>query len=149
MASPQGPTAPVPPAKTMERVLEADTAFRAREGAVAFDGAAEAAALAALFADAAACQRCQAQLGPRWAPLEAKWQAWSAAPRSGEPGAADPLGTAIQRVVEDLDAVHLKPTGISHRLAAGVDAACYGLATLMGRLADPQASEGTGLPVQR
>jgi hypothetical protein len=40
----------------------------------------------------------------------------------------------VEKVVTDLEALHLKPTGILGRLEGGLDAACYGLATLVSGL---------------
>ena len=45
------------------------------------------------------------------------------------------LAVAIQKVVEDLEAPHLLPTGIARRLDSGVDAACFGLFTLLAHAA--------------
>lgn len=45
------------------------------------------------------------------------------------------IGAAIQSVVEELDAPHLRPAGIAKRLEGGVDAACFGLFTLIAHKA--------------
>ena len=52
------------------------------------------------------------------------FQPWATAP-------PDQLGAAIQKVVDDLEAPHLLPTGIARRLESGVDASCFGLFTLL------------------
>jgi len=36
------------------------------------------------------------------------------------------LGEVVVGVMDELDAAHLRPTGIAARLADGVDAACHG-----------------------
>ena len=55
--------------------------------------------------------------------------------------AAEHLGTAIETVVNDLDAPHLKPSGIEERLVGGLDASIFGLLTLVCKLADPPVPE--------
>ena len=44
------------------------------------------------------------------------------------------LGPAIKSVVEELEASHLRPTGILQRLQQGVNPACHGLCAQMGHL---------------
>jgi hypothetical protein len=44
------------------------------------------------------------------------------------------LGAAVATVVDELDAAHLRPTGIRSRLEEGVDAACHSLVTLLSNV---------------
>jgi hypothetical protein len=37
----------------------------------------------------------------------------------------------VAAVIDELDAAHLRPTGIEQRLKSGVDAACHGITTLL------------------
>jgi hypothetical protein len=44
------------------------------------------------------------------------------------------LGEVVIGVMDELDAAHLRPTGIAARLADGVDAACHGVLTLLANI---------------
>ena len=58
---------------------------------------------------------------------------FAAHPASAPPARAE----AVHQVVNDLDAEHLRPTGIEQRLIAGVQPACMGLITLLQNLRPP------------
>ena len=136
--------------QTFEDVARADAEFQVREKAEALNQDAEAAAMIGLFSNVEACKRCAKRLGSdRWETIQSQWQQWAvpAVPAAPAPAAGSTfpttttatttttrLGREIARVVEELDAPHLKPSGISERLDNGVDAACYGLATLLSHL---------------
>ena len=64
-------------------------------------------------------------MGARFEPLAEKLEAWRSRRSS------DQLGAAIEKVVEDLAADHLRPDGMLERLRGGVDAASFGVATLL------------------
>ena len=69
--------------------------------------------------------RCVRSCGRSWGALRGlrgDGRAW----RSARPGRGDP------KVVDDLAADHLRPDGMLERLRGGVDAASYGVATLLG-----------------
>ena len=115
--------------RTITAVQEEDAAFRAAAAAIPFDGEAEMKALRNIFdgeSSAAARTACLA-LGHQ--------EKMGVARRIWEPWRDDPTcGQAVQRVVTDLDAEHLRPTSIEQRLIAGVQPACLGLFTLMQNL---------------
>ena len=115
--------------RTITAVQEEDAAFRAGAAAIPFDGEAEMKALRNIFdgeSSAAARTACLA-LGHQ--------EKMGVARRIWEPWRDDPTcGQAVQRVVTDLDAEHLRPTSIEQRLIAGVQPACLGLFTLMQNL---------------
>jgi hypothetical protein len=64
-------------------------------------------------------------LGSRFETCSATLETWRS---------RDDLGTAIEKVVDDLAADHLRPAGMLERLRAGVDAASFGVATLLCNL---------------
>eukprot|EP00931_Biecheleriopsis_adriatica_P001474 TRINITY_DN101827_c0_g1_i1.p1 TRINITY_DN101827_c0_g1~~TRINITY_DN101827_c0_g1_i1.p1 ORF type:complete len:146 (-),score=27.89 TRINITY_DN101827_c0_g1_i1:68-460(-) len=121
--------------QTFEQVAQLDAEFRAQQESQGFDRISEAAAIRELFASPELVDICRSKLGGRWGDTTASWAAWSSS-------SEEQLGTAIQQVVDDLDAPHLKPTGILERLQGGTDAACFGLATLVSKLR-PEAGAGT------
>ena len=124
---------------SFEKVAQADAKFReeGQERIETFAPAAEAAALRAIFSDAALMTTCASVLGQRWQATQDKWDGggWAGAPD-------EQLGTAIQTVVTELDAAHLLPSGIRERLQEGTSAACYGLPTLLGHF--PERPQGDG-----
>ena len=85
----------------------------------------QAAALLEIFDDAAVCAVVRAKLGARFEACAATVETWRD---------RQDLGAAIQKVVDDLAADHLRPAGMLERLRAGVDAASYGVATLLSNL---------------
>ena len=115
--------------RTISAVQQEDAAFRAAAAAIPFDGEAEVKALRNIFdgeSSAAARTACLA-LGHQ--------EKMGVARRIWEPWRDDPTcGEAVQKVVADLDAEHLRPTSIEQRLIAGVQPACLGLFTLMQNL---------------
>ena len=114
--------------QTIAEMHAQDAEYRRLEAAKGFDASSEARALRALMADAAAAEACRAKLGPkRWDALMGTWLPISSS-------SDEALGSVVGRVVEDLDAPHLKPAGIHERLRGGVDLACYGVATLMANV---------------
>ena len=105
------------------QIASDDLSFRTEAAKDALAPLAEAAALRTLFSQHFAV--CSAKLGEaRWGQCVSRWDAW----KDAEPAV---LGIKIEAAVTSLDAVHLKPTGILERLEGGLDAACYGLATLV------------------
>ena len=114
--------------QTIAEMHAQDAEYRRLEAAKGFDASVEARALRALMADAGAAEVCRAKLGSkRWDALMGNWLPISSS-------SDEALGSVVGRVVEDLDAPHLKPAGIHERLRGGVDLACYGVATLMANV---------------
>ena len=91
----------------------------------------QAAALLQIFDDPGTRSVLQDKLAARFEPCVAKLETW----RSQAPAAA--LGAAIEKVVRDLAADHLRPDGMLQRLRDGVEAASFGVATLVTNLATP------------
>ncbi len=91
----------------------------------------QAAALLRIFDDPALRVVLQEKLGARFEPCAAKLEPW----RKQTPE----LGAAIGKVVVDLAADHLRPDGMLQRLRDGVEAASFGVATLLTNL--PAASD--------
>jgi hypothetical protein len=114
--------------RTIEDVQSDDAAFRAAEAvAPPMIPAEEGAALKGMLSDAGTCDRCGRVAAGRWGSCESVAKAVR--------GMGDEeLGRKIGRVVEDLDASHLRPTSIRKRLDDGVDAACHGVVTLLSNL---------------
>jgi hypothetical protein len=114
--------------RTIEDVQSEDAAFRAAEAtAPPMDPAEEGAALKGMLSDAGTCDRCGRVAAARWGACAI---VADAARAMGD----EELGVKIGRVVEDLDAAHLRPTSIRKRLDDGVDAACHGVVTLLANL---------------
>ena len=114
--------------RTIEDVQSEDAAFRAAEAtAPPMDPAEEGAALKGMLSDAGTCDRCGRVAAARWGACAT---VADAARAMGD----EELGVKIGRVVEDLDAAHLRPTSIRKRLDDGVDAACHGVVTLLANL---------------
>ena len=114
--------------RTIEDVQSEDAAFRAAEAtAPPMDPAEEGAALKGMLSDAGTCDRCGRVAAARWGACAS---VADAARAMGD----EELGVKIGRVVEDLDAAHLRPTSIRKRLDDGVDAACHGVVTLLANL---------------
>ena len=67
----------------------------------------------------------RAKLGARFEACAATVEAWRS---------RDDLGAAVGSVVENLAADHLRPCGMLERLRGGVDAASYGVATLLSNM---------------
>ena len=99
-------------------VLADNAAFDAETRAKPFVPADQAAALLEIFDDDAVCAVVRAKLGSRF-------EAWRS---------RDDLGAAILQVVDALAADHLRPCGMLERLRGGVDAASYGVATLLSNM---------------
>lgn len=115
--------------RTIEDVLDKDAVFRAEAAAApALDPAAEGAALKTLLTDEGTCARCKDVTGfARWSGCEGA-RAAAVAMSDAE------LGAKVAAVVQELDAAHLRPTGIRQRLQSGVDAACHGIMTLVTKI---------------
>ena len=113
---------------SFEAVALRDSVYREQTKAETFDASSEGAALRALFLDASVCKLCKSKLGAKWPDLVSAWSAW--APRSNVE-----VGEAVERVVVDLEAKHLKPSKILPKLQEGFAPSCYGLGTLMPKLA--------------
>ena len=111
--------------RTIADVQNQDAVFRAEAAsAPPIDPATEGATLKTLLSDSGVCDRCASVTGARWnACAEAKEAAVALSD-------AD-LGARVAAVIEELDAAHLRPTGIEQRLRVGVDAACHGIAALL------------------
>jgi len=113
----------------MGDVMADDSLFRAE--LADFDAKAEADALHTLFSDDSICAICASKLSAeKWQAAISKFDSW----KDSDPAE---LGAAIQAVVDHLDAVHLQPSSIVERISGGVDAAAFGVATLMQNLAEP------------
>ena len=106
-------------------VLADNAAFDAETRAKPFVPADQAAALLEIFDDDAVCAVVRAKLGARFEACAAKVEAWRS---------RDDLGVRIGKVVDDLAADHLRPDGMLERLRGGVDAASFGVATLLCNL---------------
>lgn len=116
--------------RTFEDVARDDAHFREAAMQQVGESDEEALALQRLFGgkridDACNAINATAKLGSTRARFDAHWRN---APRSE-------LAAAVQSVVADLDAPHLLPSGIEKRLNDGVDAASWGLFTLIGHSA--------------
>jgi hypothetical protein len=112
------------------QVAADDAAFRTLAAKHVLRPLNEAKALSDIFSSTGDCSTCEATLGAlRWATVRTKWGALRTLP-------PEKLGAAIATVVHDLDAQHLRPTGISKRLNNGVDAACFGLRALVQNLSE-------------
>ena len=103
----------------------------AKETAVSFDDAAECEALKRMLVGSSAEAMQEACSSVNQA---AKWQAtqqqWSAVNGT----LPEALGARVRSVVESLEAPHLRPSGIEHRLNSGIAPACFGLFALMQHL---------------
>ena len=85
----------------------------------------QAAALLEIFDDDAVCAVVRAKHGARFEACAATVEAWRS---------RDDLGAAVEPVVENLAADHLRPDGMLERVRGGVDAASFGVATLLANL---------------
>ena len=85
----------------------------------------QAAALLQIFDDDAVCAIVRAKLGSRFETCSATLETWRD---------RQDLGAAIGKVVDALAADHLRPDGMLERLRGGVDAASFGVATLLCNL---------------
>ena len=114
--------------RTFADVARDDAIFKEAAKAEGIDASAEAEALRRLFdgsSSAALTEACTTlNASSSLANARVRWQPWA---RHNN----EKLGTAVQAVIEDLDAPHLKPSGIEQRLLGGVNASCFGLFTLM------------------
>ena len=118
--------------KTINDVSRADAEWRAEAEAEAFDDAAEANALASIITGASskvARGACDSfGQGEKWEQAVKTWKV------RFQDLTCEQLGQAVRAVVKDLDALHLKPTGIEKRLNDGIKPACFGLFTLIKNL---------------
>ena len=111
--------------------------------AEAFDHANEGAALFRLMNGASFAALEQAAAGcnaaTRLATTQEAWAAWCMrGPCNGEKDIAA-AGAAVARVVDRLEAPHLKPTGIEERLLGGLASSVFGLLTLIQWVIAPPA----------
>jgi len=106
-------------------VLADNAVFDAETRAKPFVPADQAAALLEIFDDDAVAAVVRAKLGSRFEACATTVEAWRS---------RDDLGAAIGQVVDDLAADHLRPAGMLERLRGGVDAASFGVATLLCNL---------------
>eukprot|EP00277_Geminigera_cryophila_P041451 CAMPEP_0173095138 /NCGR_PEP_ID=MMETSP1102-20130122/31634_1 /TAXON_ID=49646 /ORGANISM="Geminigera sp., Strain Caron Lab Isolate" /LENGTH=127 /DNA_ID=CAMNT_0013984741 /DNA_START=1 /DNA_END=384 /DNA_ORIENTATION=+ len=116
---------------SIEEVMKMDAEFQAAASASALDPTIEATALREIFEGASrdlvetACKKTLN--AERWGKCRESWGAWQSDEQQS-------LGPAVKAVIEDLEAEHLRPSGILQRLQQGVDPACHGLCALMGHL---------------
>lgn len=113
--------------RTFADVARDDADFQAAANAETFDASAEAEALHRLFEGASAAALTEActklNTGGKLDHARSRYQPWAAH--------KEKLGAAVHTIVDDLEAPHLKPSGIEQRLLGGVHASCWGLFTLM------------------
>ncbi len=116
---------------SLEKVVEMDAAFRATTKSQAFDTVLEGSALLDMMQGSKremVEKACSGTLTKdRWEQCKEQYKAWHSAGMQA-------TGAAIKAIVEDLEADHLRPTGIQQRLSGGNCAACHGLASLMSHL---------------
>ena len=114
--------------RTFDDVAKEDAAFQAAARSEAFDAAAEGAALQRLFDGSSATLLTDAcaslNSAPRLEKARLRWLHWKAK----SPAA---IGAVVESIVDELDAPHLKPSGIEQRLQSGVKASSFGLLGLM------------------
>ena len=121
------------PMSGFTEVFAADSAFRQEAASVPFDPKTEARALRSLLEGASAAslelkKACVAKgCEPRLDRVFETWGKW----REAED---DAIGFAVQKVVRELEADHLRPLSIVKRLESGVTLACFGALTLMDQL---------------
>mmetsp|Transcript_220 Transcript_220/g.570 ORF Transcript_220/g.570 Transcript_220/m.570 type:complete len:143 (-) Transcript_220:260-688(-) len=113
---------------TFAKVMEMDAAFKAQAKEKLLDPSAEATALSEMLqgnSKTMVQEACVSHLGEvRWCELTQAHEFWKAAGISS-------TGSAVCKVVEELEAEHLRPTGILERIRGGNAPACNGLSTLM------------------
>ena len=120
--------APVEVVRTIADVQREDAEFFAAASQESFDEAAEAAALKNLMSGTKAEAACSAlNQSSKWTEAQ---QIWSTLGLKDDQA----LGASVRKVVESLEAPHLKPTGIASRLDNGVNATCFGLFSLLQNL---------------
>ncbi len=116
---------------SLEKVVEMDAAFRSTAKTQVFDTAAEGSALLDMMQGSKRDmveKACSGTLTKdRWEQCKEQYKTWQSA-------GTQATGAAIKAIVEDLDADHLRPSGIQDRLNGGNCAACHGLASLMAHL---------------
>merc|ERR1711968_291757 len=101
-----------------------DQQYQKEQRAMPLDPSVEAEALRAFFSDQSALDCCAKTLQPAiWTALQAQWNELRLLDNSD-------LGCAAIGVVEQLDAPHLKPSGIHERVKT-ISAACFGLSSLL------------------
>lgn len=118
--------------QTFDQVAAANSAFYAETVAEGFDENKEARSLRSLLdgSSRGAAESAAEAIGrsAQVPALRAAWEPWRAI---GE----DVLGRSLKQVVvDDLDAPHLKPSGIESRLVGGLHAAAHGLFQLVNSL---------------
>ena len=108
--------------RSVAEVGEDNQAFMEKEREVEFDGVKEAKGLADIMSCVDISKVCEVKLGGRWEGIKRKYEErqWT--------------GEDIKAVVDKLDAPHLRPLGMLERLQGGVDAAAFGVATLIQNL---------------
>lgn len=122
--------------RSFAAVAEGDAIFRYEEGRKAVDPLTEGAALRTLLTPPLS-DSCAAKLGGRWDTCLRTWAQL-------EPLDDGAIGARVLAVVGELEAPHLRAGGIRERLQGGVDAACFGLVTLLSNMAsdmDKQSGE--------
>ena len=114
-----------PPENSFEAVSLGDLEFRTRESKIEFVPAKEEAALRSMFDGSSADalkNACEAiNQVPKFDELHAKWRTLEA---------TGCVAVRVKAVIDELEAPHLRPTGIQDRLLSGTHAACYGLFSL-------------------
>lgn len=122
--------------RSISDIYADDADFRAEQNL--FDPKIEAAALNTLFTNHTIDTTCAAKLSAQnWQAVTGKFNSW----KDSDP---EILGAAIKKVVDDLDAVHLQPSGILERMKSwAIDPGCFGVQTLMQNLAEPHQAEAS------
>jgi hypothetical protein len=82
----------------------------------------------------------------RWNICLKKWESWDCGnddnddngnDDKGSGNGSEPLGLAVQEVIDKLDAPHLRPSLINQQLEEGNTAASFSFLTLMSNLSEP------------
>lgn len=115
----------------IDDVMRDNAEFDHNAGSQPFVPHDQATALLQIFDDPTLRDVLQEKLAARFEPCEAKLETWRTRARLE-------LGAAIETVIVKLAADHLRPDGMLQRLRDGVDAASFGVATLVTHL--PAAS---------
>merc|ERR1719150_323410 len=116
-----------PATTTFEDIARMDAEFQTAAKKEPIDPIAEAKALKMLISDTKIVELCIKTVGEKARISSQTWASWN------DKSDAD-VGSAAVKIVNMLDAPHLKPTGILERINNGVAPACYGLVSLMEKL---------------
>ena len=134
----------LPPLGTFERVAADDALFREEKSKEEFVESVEGGSLRSLMegnSSEAMLRACEG-LNKAEQLEEGRRTTWSQLAASGDDVG---IGRVVRRVVEELEAPHLKPSGIESRLNGGVPSACMGLLSLLRHLQREVAASGSGV----